>query len=268
MKRDCHKVRDDTAVSEAISYVLIFGLISLGTALVVLQGGPALDTTQQKQINENSERAISLVQERLDEMIQQNAPVREVTVELQDITVGVGGLEPTSMNVTNVTSGRSYETTMDPVYIDTGSRTVLYEGGAVMAGQQGINQSWAMTSRPSWAVRTNGSSYVQSLFIRAISTTGSGQVSGEGRVRWVFESTDRTNENLVGVGELNITVKSPRAGAWERYFEEINGSVNDSVDITPSTPDGQATMKITDAAFEDGSGRVSYDETVLNTEVE
>jgi hypothetical protein len=268
MKRDRYNTRDDSAVSEAISYVLIFGLISLGTAIVVLQGGPAIDTTEQNQINENSERAITLVQERIDEMMRQNAPVREVSVELQDITVGVGGdMEPTKMNVTNVTSGESYKTTMDPVYIDTGSRTILYEGGAVMEGQQGINESWAMTSGPSWAVRTNGTGYVEALFIQAVSTTGDGEVFGEGRVRWVFESTDKTNENLIGVEDLNITVKSPRAGAWERYFEGINSSVNDSVDITPSTPDGQATMVMTDAAF-DGEPSVSYDETVLSTEVE
>jgi len=268
MKGKQSNVREDRAVSEAISYVLIFGLISLGTAIVVLQGGPAIESSEQQQINQNSELAVSLVQERLEEMSRQNAPLREVTVELQDITVGVGGsLEPTVISVTNVSSGESYVSTIDPVYVDTGSRTILYEGGSVMVGQQGIDESWSMRSNPAWALRTISTrdSTVQSFFIRVPATTGNGQVSGEGRAQWVFESVGETNEVLVGVDELNVTVSSPRAGAWEDYFENLNSSVT-SEDITPSTPDGQATLEIDDGF--DGDGRVSYDETVLSTEVE
>jgi hypothetical protein len=269
MRQTRSKLRDDSAVSEAISYVLIFGLISLGTGIVVLQGGPAVDTREQQQINQNAENAVMLVQDRLDQMVQQNAPVREVSINLKDITVGVGGsVDPTLVNVTNMTSGESYRTAIDPVYVDTGSRTILYEGGAVMIGQRGIDESWAMSSDPSWAVRTNGSTgEVKSLFIRTISTVGNDQLAGEGRARWVFESAGETNENLLGVEDLNVTIKSPRAGPWERYFESLNSSIT-SEDILRSTPDDQATIVITDTGFEDGEGRVSYDETLLRTEID
>lgn len=259
------ETRDNSAVSEAISYVLIFGLISLGVAIVTLQGGPAIESSEQQQIDHNSENAINLVQDRLEEMMRQNAPVREATISLQDITVGVGGeLDPTVINVTNVTAGESYETTVDPVYVETGSRTILYEGGGVMIGQQGIDGSWSMTSDPAWAVRTDGSGYVQSIFLRVPSTTGNGQVSGEGNARWEFESIGETNEVMLGVDELNVTVTSPRSGAWEGYFERLNSSVTDE-DIT-EFDDDRATLEIDDGF--DGEGRVSYDEAVLRTEVE
>ncbi len=257
--------KDDRAVSEAISYVLIFGLISIGVAIVTLQGAPAIETSEQRQIDHNSENAVYIVQDRLDEMMEQNAPVREAPINLKDITMGVGGgLEPTVINVTNGTTGDSYETTIHPVYVETDSRTILYEGGSVMIGQQRTNESWSMTSPPSWALRTDGGE-VQSMFIRVPATTGNSQVSGEGHARWIFESMGGTNEVLLDVDELNVTVRSPRAGAWQTYFENLNNSVTDE-DITPSTSDGQATLEIEDG-FQ-GEGRVSYDEAVLRTEVE
>jgi hypothetical protein len=256
--------RDDRAVSEAISYVLIFSLITLGTTIIYLQGGPALDGAKERQVTQNSERAVVLVQERLNEMMEQKAPTREVPIDLQDITVGVGGLEPGWVNVTaNTSEGEvSYNATMNPVHIDTGSRTITYENGAVMAGQEGNADSWGLRREPSWSISTNDTGYLGTAFLRTISTTGEGTVGGEGRVRLVFESVSRTNENLNGVDELSITVSSPRTSAWESYLRGLNGSLNES-DVTVSGE--EVTMEVD--GFADGDGSISYNEQVLRTKV-
>jgi hypothetical protein len=264
--RTSSTLSDDKAVSEAISYVLIFGLITIGTAIIYTQGGPALDSAEERQVTQNAERAVVLVQERLDEMMEQNAPVREVPVELQDITVGVGGTEPGWVNVTaNTSEGKvSYNSTTSPVYIDAGSRTIAYENGAVMAGQEGNNRSWGMRREPSWAISTNSTGYLSTAFLRTISTTGEGSLDGEGRVRLVFESQSRTNEVLNGVDELNITVSSPRTSAWESYLRGLNGSLNDSeVTVNGET----VSLGIEDDGFSDGDGSISYNEQVLRTRV-
>lgn len=254
----------ERAVSEAISYVLIFGLIALGTAIVVFQGTPALETTEQQQIDENSERAIILVQERLDEMVRENAPTREVSVEAQDITVLVGGMDETSLNITAHEGGEavSYTSTASPVGIETGSYTVAYENGAVVVGQQGIDGSWAMESDPSWAISTNETDYVQSAFVRSISTTGNSQVRGDGRHRFKFESISEINENLNDVDHLNITVNSPRRAAWESYLGRLDSGLNGTDIITDGD---RVTLEVEEF---NGSGRMSYDETVLQAEVE
>jgi len=164
---------DESAVSEAISYVLIFGLISLGTAIIYLQGTPTLNTAEERQITQNAERAVFLIQERLDEMVRQNAPTREIPIDVQDFTVGIGGMESGWVNVTAEGAETvSYNASLNPIYVDVGGRTVAYENGAVMVGQQGNNESWGMRRDPSWAISTNDTDYLRSGFVRTISTTG------------------------------------------------------------------------------------------------
>ena len=256
---------DDRAVSEALSYVLVFGLITIATAIIYIQGTPALNNAEQQQVNQNAERAVFLVQERIDEMLQQNAPVREVSVDLQDVTVGVGGMEPAWINVTvhhgpNVTS---YNSTVDPVYMRTESRTIAYANGAVMIGQQDIDESWGMRRDPSWAVSTNGSDYLSTAFLRTISTRGNGEMGGSGRARLVFESTGRTDEILNDANGLNVTVGSPRSTAWESYFGRLNSSLNAS-DLTVTSD----TVGLEVDEFAGGGGSVSYNEQALRTRVE
>jgi hypothetical protein len=262
--RTSNTLDDNRAVSEAISYVLIFGLITVGTAMIYTQGGPAIDRAEDRQVRQNAERAVVLVQERLDKMMEQQGPVREVPIELKDITVGVGGIDPGWVNVTaNTSEGEvSYNSTTSPVYIDAGGRIIAYENGAVMTGQEGNNQSWGMRREPSWAISTNSTGHLSTAFLRVISTTGEGRTSGNGRVRVVFESTDRANEVLNEVDELNITVGSSRTSAWERYLSGLNGSFNES----SVTVNGEA-VSLEVEGFAGGGGTVSYTEQVLRTRV-
>lgn len=269
MKNRNQDTDDTLAVSEVVSYVLIFGLMSIGIALIYLQGTPAINSAEEDQINENSERAILLVQERLDEMVQNDAPRREVSIEMKDLTVGVGGLGNASrINITAEDTGgnvTSYNSSAAPVYIEAPRYTMLYENGAVLLGEQGNSDSWGMKSDPSWAVSTNSTDYVRTGFLRTVSTVGRDRVGGEGRIRFAFESIAHTNENINDVNELNITIRSPRANGWESYLGRLNGSINGSrLDYDPSN--NRVSLEINE--FADGSGTLSYDEKMLRAEVE
>ena len=260
--------RDERGVSEAISYVLIFGLMSLGTAIVVLQGTPLIDSTEERQIDENAERAVLSIQDRVDEMIQQNAPRRQVSVQMNDLTVGVGGgLDNTVVNLTvdTGTEVTSYETSISPVYINTGRRTIAYENGAVLVGQQGIDDSWSIRSDPSWAVSTNDTDYMKTAFVRVISTTGSGAASGDGSARIVFDSVSDTNENIDDVEELRMNITSTRSTAWGSYLSRLNSSLNGS-EYTEPAPD-KVSLTVEELNGTDGTGSTSYDETVLSAGV-
>lgn len=276
MRRKYH----DTAVSEAISYVLIFGLISLGVALITLQGGPALESAEDTQIDENAERAMTLVSDRLSEMADTDAPRREVTVQgHSELTFGVGSLESTTrVNTTlhNETTGESvsYETVTDPVYVQTPRRTILYENGATVVGQQGIEDSWSMTDRPSLVTAfTNQTGYADSLFIRQIATTGSGSISGAGTQSFVFEATSERTERgfedaALEIDDINITITSPRSGAWGSYLQRLNDTVNGTQYVSGAPELGSDQVRLSMEEFGEDGVRINYDETVLRTRVE
>jgi hypothetical protein len=273
MRREKTRVEDERAVSEAISYVLIFGLITTGTVLVALQGGPAITNTQDEQLAENVQRAAVLLQDRVDEMVRQQAPSREVSLDVQDIRVGVGGMESARFNITATdTSGNSIQvidTETDPVYIQKTAGnidlTAAYVNGAVLVGQRGRNETWTMASRPSWAIRTDNST-VQSIFMSTVATEGSSAVSGQGvGARILFERISQEGETLSEINEVSISVDSPRSDAWEEYFRRLNGSINGSSLSAPSTPGGTVTLEIDE--FEDGEGRMSHRSYLIGTEV-
>lgn len=273
MRRETTVSGDGRAVSEAISYVLVFGVMILGTSLVALQSAPVLTDTQGRQVAENAERAIHLVQDRVAEMAQRNAPRREISLDVQELTVGVGGFEPTHIRVeaTN-TSGDTLvlaDLDVDPVYLKTeagrSDQTAVYENGAVLFGKQGEPGTWTMTSRPSWAITTNRSTgKVRSVFLRTISTTGEGSVSGRRtKARILFETVSRETGKPDGVTEIEVSVESPRSGAWEEYLGRLRGSVAGG-DVTTSGD----TVTLTMDEFEDGEGRLNHVSHVISTEVE
>lgn len=268
MRRDVG-AGDEKAVSEAISYVLVFGLITMAVAMITFHATPALESAEQSQVDENAEMAAELVRERVNGMTERDAPMRSLTLNSEDLSVGVGGIGSTMFNVTVYGDGGStaFETTSQPIYLETDFRTLAYENGAVLTGRQDVEDSWLILEEPSLAVSTNESGYVTTAFVRSISTYGSSEVSGAGNHRIVFEDAGEANENIRDVGRLNITVTSPRYRAWGSYFSDINESINGSAyhESGAGLADDQIQLEIREF---NGTGRVSYDETVLQTRVE
>lgn len=263
--------RDERAVSEAISYVLVFALITVGGLLVAFQGLPAVDNAQDEQVVGNSERVVELMQDRVDEMVRQGAPRREVPVNLQDMRAGIGDMEPSRVNVTvtDNSTGNSVvlaDVETDPVYIKTtaGSleQTSAYVNGAVLVGRRGVPESWTMPERPSWGITTNSSTQeVESIFLRTVSTTGSGGVGGSQTARFLFETASREDETRL-IDEISMSVESPRTIAWERYFDRIQNGVQGG-DV--STSGDKVTLTLDE--FKGGSGTVTHRERLIRTGV-
>jgi hypothetical protein len=283
--------RDERAVSEAISYVLVFALITVGGILVAVQGLPAINNAQDEQVAGNSERVVELMQDRVDEMVRQGAPRREVPVNLQDMRVGIGDMEPSRINVTVTPTDNSIGNSVtladvetDPVYIKTTAgnleQTSAYVNGAVLVGRRGVNESWTMPERPSWGITTNSSTQkVENIFLRTVSTTGSGGVGGGQTARVLFETASREDETL-RIDKINISVESPRncvepprKSVWDRYFDRIQNGVQGGDVSNPSTPPScdrvkeHKTVTLTIDEFHDGSGTVIHKKRLIRTEV-
>jgi len=202
---------DDRAVSDTVSFVLVFALIVSGVGLVTVFGMSSLTDVKDGASAEAAERGFVTLAEGVDELEAGQSPARTGEISLTDasltvttgssLTVDVGG---TAVSETIQTGGLAYRTS------DT---VVSYVGGAVFRTQDG---GTAVVSPPS--VRcTADHATVSVVRLDTLDTTS----VGGGTARAAFfrsESTlvfpeSRAPQSVTGV---SVTTSDPR---WQRYFD-------------------------------------------------
>lgn len=201
------------AVSDTLGFVLIFGIIVSTTAVVYVGGFDALTGARDAQQFANTERAFDVLDSNVDDLAVRGAPSRTTTVLLSDGALGFG--EPVTVNVTTADSGY-YEATVRPLVYraDDGDRLV-YSSGALFR-QYGDSAVLFDEPRLSSGDRT----LVPLVVTRAAST----EVSTD-RTQRVLVRTSVTSRDVARfTAATNLTVTSPRAGAWERYLERELGA--------------------------------------------
>jgi hypothetical protein len=210
MARD-RSPRDDRAVSDTVSFVLVFALIVSGVGLVTVFGMSSLTDVKDGASAEAAERGFVTLAEGVDELEAGQSPARTGEISLTDaslavttgssLTVDVGG---TAVSETIQTGGLAYRTS------DT---VVSYVGGAVFRTQDG---GTAVVSPPS--VRCTADHATVSVV--RLDTPDANSVGG-GTAQATFfrsESTlvfpdSRAPQSVTGV---SVTTSDPR---WQRYFD-------------------------------------------------
>lgn len=240
------KMNDDKAASEAIGYITLFGTIILALGIVYLNAGPVLQNTQDAQNMQAAEGVFLLLQQNVGDITQQDAPVREVGLDLQESSVGIGDDDMTWVNVS--IDGRTFNHSIDRVYYEKVDQRVVYENAAVIrvSGEQS-----AMLSEPDWLVQN------ETVIVGTVATRGGGSVAGTEGVRIVVrESVSETNTYLDA--DFNVTVNSRYLGPWETYFRDLNESVDGEVTVSGSA----VSLEVEDV------DNVVYSEHTLNARLE
>lgn len=212
---------NERGVSEVLGFVLVFALVTGTIGIVYATGISGLHNAQQAEKLENVERAFDVLADNVDDLHRTGAPSRGTEVKLAGGSVRVG--DPVTVriraeNSSNPLDNATYVQTVEPiVYEDDGGTSILYVQGAVIRSQSG---GVTMLREPDWIARSNRS------VLSRISTHGeSGGISGSGTVLIVTQAGSRTLQTPFSVdgsstAVVNVTVTSPRAEAWERYFVE------------------------------------------------
>jgi len=76
------KLKNTSAVSETIGYVIIFGIMMSGIALVTLFGYPALLNQQQEANIRNMERNMIVLQSDVNALVYKSVPYKETTMQV------------------------------------------------------------------------------------------------------------------------------------------------------------------------------------------
>lgn len=245
--RRCGRPRDrgtshrprDRAVSDALAYVLVFGIAVAAVAAVVVAGVPALETVRDHERMNNAERAFEVHAAGVDDVVTGRAPSRTTEIALAGGTLRTGATVTVNVTGEHASNGSraftgEYEV-VPVVYEGPDGTRLLYVAGAVVRESRG--GSHVVDGPP---LVTGGDELVlpvvQTRARETTTLTGSGTVL----VRTERATSDRLVRSTDGRLDVTISIESPRADAWARHLDARPG-------VACTTPTAStATCELTD----------------------
>lgn len=214
---------DRRGVSESLGFILVFGIIVSMTSLVYVTGFADLQDTRDFEQANNAERAFNVLKANVEDVNQRGAPSRGTEVKLTDSKLYTA--DPVSINVTVHESGdplnnATFSPNVSPIVYEGDDGVIVYSNGAIFRKSSG---GVAMVEQPAFVVSDDR--VVMSL-VQTYPEGGMQSMSGSKTVlvRTLNDHSDGISDVLdePDADEYNVTVTivTPRADAWARYFED------------------------------------------------
>lgn len=251
----------DRGVSETVGFVFVFALVTASIGVVYTTGIGGLEDAREDEQLTNAVRSFDVLADNVADLRREGAPSRATELELSD--AGLGSADPVRIEVrvedTESDANATYARSLRPLVYDAPVGEAVFAAGATFRADGG---SAAMHRRPGWIVDDRRS------VVPLLVTYPRGNSTGVGGSSTVLAVAYRQSSDVLGrfeasagaTANVTVTVESPRAAAWGRYFE--------SMGMTPSGPS-------TDAAnASDGTVRYRFEterlfvpETVVEFEI-
>jgi hypothetical protein len=126
---------NNRAVSEVISFALIFALIVSTVSMVYLTGLAGLEDARDAEQANNAERAFDVLADNMGDIHEQGAPSRSTEIRLSEANLFLAEPSSVIITVTDTGTGTTNTFTKDvyPVVYDGGGDTrIVYEAGLVI----------------------------------------------------------------------------------------------------------------------------------------
>jgi len=238
---------------------LVFSLVATTTGVVYAYGFGGLQDARDATAMNNAERAMDVFADNVRDVHEQGVPNRATEIKLNGGRLAVNGSTTVTVNATTTDPVRGANFTVSdegtPITYREGDTTIVSAHGAVLR-QDG--DAAVMRSDPGWVIDD------EHALIPLIVTDRTGDRVAFGGSSTVLVRGQVTGRGVAGelvaaAGDdvtVTVTVASPRADAWGRYFEAEGFT---AVDGDPA--DGEVTYR-----FEvDG---VTVQQTTVSVELE
>lgn len=250
--------RTRRAVSDVISFALVFSLIASTVAVVYVSGFAGLQDTRDAEQFDNAERAFDVLADNVQDLYQDGAPSRATEVKLGGSTMSYGEPTTVTVEVTNVGNSPTQSVSLEPiVFSPSGQESELvYEAGAVVRSERGGS---VFSDGPPFMFVEDDSGSTRTALLPLVQTRseGSAAVGGQSTIlvrtelavseslgTWTDADTEGADLDGDGENEYDVTLTiqtSPeRAALWQGYLaEEIPGS---TCSLTDGDGDGADEM--------------------------
>ena len=216
---------NERAVSEAIGFVLILGIVITGISLVTLYGYPVLLKEQSNTDVKNMERAMIVIQNDMKSLCYKNVPYKETSLQVSGGTLEVvnstqyGGF----INVTNGTTLFQKNYTVGALIYrsDRSNEVITLENGAVMTRQDGSTGS-AMLAEPRWFYDVNPVTGENTLVIYVMNITTDDLMAKSGMATVRMSLVNINTQPVPVSSRVVVKYVSGLSGdysvAWENYL--------------------------------------------------
>jgi hypothetical protein len=203
----------DRAVSEVISFALIFSLIVATVALVYVSGIGGLESVRSNEQVNNAVRAFDILADNIDDIHREAAPSRATEIKVSDAQMEFG--DPVRLNVTvrNIGPPNSSVIEYDPiVYSAEGGTDLVYGNGALFRQDRG---GTTLDEEPGFLLAYDSADDEKTVVLPAIETRTAGPDS-TGSQRTVLVRT------LLATREVTLAESDPTTASSNP--EDIDGS--------------------------------------------
>ena len=230
MKKRGNNVSPDWAVSETVGFIIIFGIMMSGIALVTLYGYPALLDAQENANIRNMERNMISLQSDVNALTYKSVPYKETTMQVS------GGVLTNDSIISNfmISEGNGNPLITYPVpskqgtgalnfTSDQGDISIALQNGAVVKWQAGGS---VMLSEPRWFIDTTGGTRTMVITLIQVDSSAYHGKSGISSVKMSIEPLNihdaaniidkHPSDNTV---RISITLADKYHRAWKNYFE-------------------------------------------------
>jgi len=213
----------DRAVTDTLGFVFAFALVTASIGVVYTTGIGGLEDAREEEQLTNAARAFDVLADNVEDVRGQGVPSRATELKLLGSEIRYG--DPVRIEVqandTASDANGTYATTVRPLVYDAPAGEVVYAGGATFRGS---DDSSIMQFEPGFVV---GGPEPNASVVPLLTTyprDSEGKIGGSGTVLVVAyrQSSGLDGEFVTGTdsdARVNVTVRSPRAAAWGRYFE-------------------------------------------------
>ncbi|WP_224447162.1 DUF7289 family protein [Haloprofundus salilacus] len=212
-------------MSETVSFILVFALITGMVGVVYVSGFSGLQDARDAERFTNAERAFDVMADNLADIHHEDAPSRATELKLAEAQLLLGQSHSVGVNIAGRDATDDPEKSHQPIVFRTGSGSELvYENGAVIRTDPGGGA--VMLREPDLVYRVVGDERV--LLVPMILTNPGGDRTNVGGsmtvlVRVEHASTERFLEATDTTATLSLDTTPERAPAWERYLEDELG---------------------------------------------
>ena len=208
-------IDDDRGVSEILGFVLIFALVTSMVAVVFTVGFGGLQAAQEAEQVNNVERAFDVLDDNLKDLYQRDNFDRSELTRATEIKIAGGSVsleEEIYITIEQGTENFTYRP-RPLAYADDSDSQIVYEAGAVIRMD---DDAGLMLNEPSYIIDSDRS------LLQLVNLRERGDRDEIGRVGTAHIVAEYSRSSIVTYDSsepVNITVESPRAIAWKRYFE-------------------------------------------------
>ena len=215
---------NERAVSEAIGFIIILGIVMSGIGLVTLYGYPVLVKEQSNTDVRNMERAMIVIQNDMKSLCFKNVPYKETTLQVSGGTLEVINSSD-SNSMFKITTGNTLKVEFSPGALtyrsDRGTEVITLENGAVIRRQEDAAGS-AMLAEPRWFYDNKTSERTFVIYLMNITTDERMAKSGMATVRMSLEDVVTSVSSSPGGEEITVTyvgdTNNDNSVAWGNYL--------------------------------------------------